>query len=324
MSYITGQSFLEPIDGVRTVFTTLQPFEPHTIQVFQGNLTFAPEAILEINTVQVRTIDPASHRTWSYAAEANTLYCEAHGLVQDTQIVVWSTVDGGLPEGLVHTVLYFVSVTNENKVQLSLSQGGPFVNFEQAAAGILYFAKPSPPLLENGNLWYNATVLDEVVDPAIVVGLWVLSDWQRQFAKQTPLSTVRDVLIDADERVQAYVTENHYARAVAQEAPQYRLFRRVIGELAFFYLLRRPAGLQQITSSTKHYGDNTKNLSQTYASSASTLMGTDEATILSQLISYKRQTESGASPGRAGTGVTRTWGTGQNFGLINQDGWSRN
>lgn len=322
MGYVTGQPFQEPVDGIRTAFTVTQQFEPDSIQVFQGNLPLGPEAVLELSTAQVRILDPASHKIWSYDVTPNTLYCEAHGLSADTQIVLWSTAENGLPEGLSTSLIYFLLDVDDNRFQVSLTQGSDPVEFSQAAAGILYLAIPEAPLLENGNLWYNATTLGDTVDPSLVVGFWVLAEWQRQYASLTSLSTVQDVLKDAEEAVQEYVTETSYGQAEAQEKPYYRLFRRVIGELAFFYLAKRPGGVQQVKASSKQYGDTTKKMSQQYETSISKLMDTSEKDILSQLIAYKKPSvdteEASVTPGA----LTRFWGTGRNFGFVGNQGWT--
>lgn len=322
MGYVTGQPFQEPVDGIRTAFTATQQFETDSIQVFQGNLPLGPEAYRELSTVQVRILDPASHKIWSYDTTLNTLYCESHGLNEGTQVVLWSTSENGLPEGLSPSLVYFLLDVDENRFQVSLTQGGDPVEFSQSAAGILYLALPEAPLPENGNLWYNATTRGDTVDPSLVVGFWVLADWQRQYASLTSLSTVQDVLKDAEEAVQEYVTESSYGQAEAQEKPYYRLFRRVIGELAFFYLMKRPGGLQQVKSSTKQYGDSTKKMSQQYDTSVSKLMETSEKDILSQLITYKKPSadteEAATTPGA----LTRSWGTGRNFGFVGNQGWT--
>lgn len=326
MGYITGQPFQEPVDGVRTVFTTLYQFEPGSIQVFQGNLPLTPEAFLELSTVQIRILDPDSHQVWSYDVLPNTVYCESHGLEADDQIALWSTVEDGLPEGLVHSVVYFVLAGDVNTFQVSLSQGGPAVNFAQASSGILYLAKPFAPLPENEELWYNATVLDVIVEPSLIVGFWVLSEWQRQYARLTPLSTVEDVLLDATAKVIGYVTEASWTTAEEQKEANeqqdpYRIFRRVIGELAFFYLLGRPGGLQQIKSSTKQYGDNTKKMSQVYDTSLSSIMEKTEKDIITQLIAYKKPVGEDETAARANV-LTRSWGTGRNFGFVGTRGWT--
>jgi len=311
MGYVTGQTFQETVDGVNTLFTTSQSFDSGSIQVFQGNLALTPQAILEISTTQIRTLDPESHLVWT-SDVADTVHSVAHNLAVDTRVVVWSTESGGLPTGLIMSVIHYVLAVDADNIQLSLSQGGAAVTFPIISSGILYIAKPYAPLLVNGTLWYNANFLGTIPDSSVVIGFWNISTWQAQYAQSISLSTIFDLLTDADEQVQDYVTEASYALAETLVIP-FRLFRRVIGELAFFYLLRRPGGLQQITSSTKQYGDAVKKMTQQYQVSASTLMEMSERVILSQLIVYRKPSEEEAET--TTKPMTHTWGTGRNFGL---------
>lgn len=318
MGYITGQLFQESVDDAETLFTVFRAFELDSIQVFQGAVPFVPEAILEISTTQVRILDPDTPTVWTVDATANTLYSAGHSLAADTIIVLWSTTRGGLPSGLVRSAMYYVLAVDVDKFQVSLTLAGAAVTFSVGSTGTLYFAEPEAPLISNGTLYFNASILGEVPESSTVVGFWLLSDWKAQYAALASLTTVQDVLTDADEMIQDYVTEASYTLAETLVVP-YHLFRRVIGELAFFYLMRRPGGLQQIKSSTKSYGDTTKKMTQQYDVSASALMETSERIILSQLIAYRKPSEEEAETTLKP--MTHTWGTGRHFGLSVADLW---
>lgn len=317
MGLVTQQSFQEAVDGSRTVFTTQQSVDPDSIQVFQGNLPLAPTAYIALSSTQIQTLDVTSQDTWICdASNPATVYSQAHGLSASTILQLWSSVDGGLPSGLSAGQEYYVLAVDADRFQLSLTDGGVAVSFLTDSNGVLTYSKLLAPQVPDGALWYNAVTLGAVIDPTLTVGFWVIQNWQDQYAPLAALITIVDVLNDADLSVQSYVTSASYSSAEAQTEPPYSLFRRVIGELAFFYLSRRPGGVQQIKSSSKEYGDSTKKMSQTYNTSISSLMKMSEKDILMQLIDYREAPEeidfTDEHP------YTRTWGTGRNFGIITQ------
>ena len=310
---VTGQSFQEELDGIRTIYTALQPFEPGSLQVFQNSLALLPDAFVELNTIQVRFVVPESRVVWTYDILPSTLHAEAHGKALNDPIALWSTETDGLPSGLHSGSTYYARDITPDTFALAAYVDGPVVSFAQASAGILYFAEPCAPLVENGPLHYNAVLLDELISPSEVVGLWILSEFQTQYAPGTPLSTIRDSLLDAEDAVQRYVTETSYTKAENQEPP-YRLFRRVIGELAFKYLSTRPGAIRQAQSSEKAYADSVKKMKQTYSVSQSAILQRSDRDILEQLLAYKRQSETAATAAMS-TPLTDYWGTGRNFGL---------
>jgi hypothetical protein len=312
---VTGQQFQEELDGIRTIYTALQPFEPGTIQVFQNSLALLPDAFVELNTIQVRFVVPDSRVVWTYDILPSTFHAEGHGAELNDPVVVWSTEIDGLPSGLHSGSTYYVRDVTPDTFAVAAYEDGPVVSFAQASAGILYYATPCAPLIENGPLHYNAVLLEDSISPSEVVGLWILSEFQEQYAPGTPLSTVRDSLLDAEDAVQQYVTETSYTAAQNQESP-YRLFRRVIGELAFKYLSTRPGAVRQAKSSEKAYADSVKKMKQTYSVSSSIIVQRSEKDIIEQLYAYKRQDttteETTLSP------YLDCWGTGRDFGLYQE------
>lgn len=324
MALTVGQQFVESVDGSRTVFTAQAAFTAGTVQVYQGNLPLTPLAYREISTLKVRTMEPSSHQTWTVHTVDDTIYCAGHGLQEDDPLVVWSTVT--LPTGLLQTGIYYVLAGGgTNTFQIAASPGGDAIEFTDAGAdGTLYLATPLAPISADGLLWYTAeTLVTETIDPATVVGFWELSAWQAQYAPEASLAMVRDVLTDANADVVDYVTEAFYALAETEQPP-YRLFRRVIGELAFFFISRRPGTVQQVSSAKKEYGDGVKKMSQSYSVQTSSLMKLSRMDILGQLVAYKKtgeeagEEEESVALAEAGA-FLHSWGTNRHFGLLESE-----
>lgn len=318
MAYVTGQSFQEAVDGSRTVFSFQQAVDTDAVQVYQGSLPLEPTAFWVISATQVRTLDLASQTSWTCdAVTSSTVEKVGHSISASTILFVWSTVTDGLPSGLEEGQAYYVLAVDADHFQLSLTDGGAAVSFESTSSGTLRYSEVLAPEVADGALWYSAVLLGEVIDPSLVVGFWEIQEWQTQYAPLAGSGLVVDLLTDADTAVQEYVTAASYAEAETQIGTAvypYRLFRRVIGELALFYLSRRPGGVQVLKSATKQYGDTTKKMSQTYDTSILSIRGMSEQDILAQLFSYREEPEE--IDFTVEHPFTRTWGTGRNFGIL--------
>jgi hypothetical protein len=311
MPYVTGKSFLEAVDGSRSLFTAQEPFDPDSLEVFQHSLSIPPDAFIEVDTLRVRFLLAASRQTWNYSATANTISCPGHAIPADTLVAVWSTVSGGLPSGLLRSSLYYVQVVDEDNIQLALTAGGAAIAFAQSASGILYLAEPEAPVVADGDLYYNCVTLGDTVDGSTVIGFWNLSAFQAQYASGVALATLQDVLLDTDEIIQVYTTAASYALALTGVSP-YRLFRRVQGELAYRLLANRPNLTKSVKSSEKEYADSVKRMKQTYNGTTSPLLKFSLEQILSQLIEYKRPDSDADS---TVSSYLDCWGTGRFFGL---------
>jgi hypothetical protein len=315
MGFLSGQSFLESIDDTRTVYTCQQQFEYDSVEVFQDSLALLPNAYNEIDTLRIRFLDPLSHQVWTYSATANTMDCAGHGLADGTEIMLWSSVRGGLPTGLLRTRVYYVVNGTPDTFQVALTVGGSAVVFPQTSSGILYLAETEAPLAANGILHYNCVTLDSAIEGSTTIGFWTINDFELQYADGTALATIQDVLHDADDMIQTYTTATSYATALTGVTP-YWLFRRVQGELAFRLLSNRPNAVRQVSSSEKEYADNVKRLKQTYVKGISTLVKLSLQDILSQLIEYKKPETTTDSIASA---YLDCWGTGRFFGIVNAE-----
>lgn len=122
-----------------------------------------------------------------------------------------------------------------------------------------------------------------------MIGFWESTDFLDQYAPHLSGAVAQDVLADADEQIQEYVTTTSYVTALTQ-APPYHLFRRVQAELASKFLASRPGASRQVAEVEKTYADNVKKMREKYVVDSSTAATTWE-TILSQLRAFKKPVE---------------------------------
>lgn len=133
---------------------------------------------------------------------------------------------------------------------------------------------------------------------------WVTAVWKTAYGITVSDDISEGVLLDSDESMTNYCTPESYADALAS-GDSARLFTRVNGELALYYLDRRPqVGPKQVSESRKEY-DGIKKYVQKYSSS-SIMADWNEDSILDQLIEFKDVDESDTA-----FSATETWGTGR-------------
>jgi len=133
---------------------------------------------------------------------------------------------------------------------------------------------------------------------------WGVESWKEAYGITNEDPICQAVLLDADERMAAYCDATAYATAVAGGTAT-RLFTRVNGELALYYLDRRPQlAPKQVEESRKEYA-GVKKYMQKYRPSSLMAQWTEDE-ILAQLIEYKTETGDSASFASA-----VTWGTGR-------------
>lgn len=133
---------------------------------------------------------------------------------------------------------------------------------------------------------------------------WAVADWKTAYGITVSNDISEDVLLDADESMTNYCTAESYADALAG-GDYGRLFTRVNGELALYYLDRRPqVGPKQVTESRKEY-DGIKKYVQKYSSS-SIMADWTEDSILDQLIDFKDVDDSDTA-----FSAVVPWGTGR-------------
>jgi hypothetical protein len=314
MSTVINQSFVEDVDDSRTLFSMENTVIESSVQVFQGSSVLVPDAFFVQDSTHVRFTDESSQKAWSVDSP-NTLYVPAHGLALNTLVYVYAISPASLPTGLDNATPYYVIPVATNTLQLSLFASGPVVTFTSDGVGTLYLIEPNPPLIADGTLYYNAS-LEDSIDTSQIIGFWTLSDFQEQYAPGASDVSAQDALLDADDAIQLYTTSESYADALAGGTYE-RLFRRVQGELGFYYLAQRPGTINQAKESEKTYADNIKKFRQEYTIIQSSILGKTEDDILSQLYLFKKEDD----PDSASSTFSSTvwWGTGRFIGVLPED-----
>ena len=238
--FITRQTFIEPVDGAQTLFTTRQPYLPGSLQLFQGSLLVHPLAYCEIPaTRHVRCVEPASRRPWTLPTTLAALIVCA-GAPLDPAVALALTADVALPVGLLPKLLYYPVATDDPETYaLTLAPGLPPVAFA-LTQGTYTLAVPLAPLTAQGVLWYNCFVGTDAVPE--LVGVWEVAAWQVLYDPEQRLSVAQigALLGRADARVQEFLSPAVYLHVTTTAPPvrlprYYNRIREVTGDLAYFY-----------------------------------------------------------------------------------------
>lgn len=238
--YVTRQTFIEPVDGSCSLFTTRQAYVPGSLQLFQGSLLVHPLAYFEIPaTRQVRCVEPASRRAWTLPTTlAALIVCPGDPL--DPAVALALTAEVALPVGLLPELAYYpVADAAPETYALTLAPDLPPVSFA-LTQGDYVLATPLAPQAAQGVLWYNGFVGTDIVPE--LVGVWDVAAWQLLYDPEQRLSLaqIAALLGRADARVQEFLSPAVYAHVTTTAPPvrsprYFNRIREVVGDLAYFY-----------------------------------------------------------------------------------------
>ncbi len=93
------------------------------------------------------TVDVATNRL---------VFPDDHYLEQDQRVSVTSLPEGGLPAPLVERAVYYANLVDDDRITLSLTEGGAAIDLTTAGSGTLYLVKRRP--LEVISLEDGATI----------------------------------------------------------------------------------------------------------------------------------------------------------------------
>jgi hypothetical protein len=144
--------------------------------------------------------------------------------------------------------------------------------------------------------------------------IWTVGEFQTEYSKADLSSGIlTPVLTDAENVVEAYLTDAAYADAIdatPTDAVAFLLIRRAIGDITLLYLRQRNQIAPVTQSYSKSYG-GVKSYSVSGGQSAAAVADSlTESKILSRLSAYARALPSLAQD---------TWGTGRFIGLVSEE-----
>ncbi len=175
MWFLAQQSFMEAVDGVRSLFTTAQNYVEGKIWIYQGNFVVEPDDFFQITPNLIRFMDINTADSWELdPGNPETILLSEHGFSDDDELFFWSTEQ--LPDGLLQGISYFVKVVDDHRFQVAASVGGdaiPIVNGD----GEHWLAFPVAPDPQNGSLWYNAYIAEGATSAVLADGLWIQDDF---------------------------------------------------------------------------------------------------------------------------------------------------
>ncbi len=307
MGFVSQENFLEPIDGVRTLFTTSQNYKKGMIWIHQGSLSIVPENFIQILPDKIRFIDGSTTKIITVdQTSPNTLFLEQHGFPENCKVVLWSL--GVEPEGILRGSEYYITPIDVNRFTISLSESGEPETFTDTGSGDLCLAQATAPTESSGTLYYSAFTEDFFNADAITSGLWGVDTFITIFKitpatlgyNDTEIACFTDrivyILNSASALVYAYLFKNNYIEYYADAKlpqPQHEnianLLRYCEGLLALKILLEEPGvvGKGPISEHIEKFTDAiqiTKRYQAYGANKITTIIKKDAFTILDMFL----------------------------------------